>query len=333
MTLADELKSRKCLVTFVCRDLPGNLFALVEKNGYAVCKLPVQANQVSLDWRHDAAATIACIETSGQSANWVIVDHYELDERWESSLRPYTHGIMVIDDLADRHHSCDVLLDQNYYLDLVTRYEGLVARSCRKLLGPNYVLLRPEFISAREQLRERDGKVRRILVFFGGSDPENLTMTALEAIQRLRRPDIATDVVVGNSNPHCREIEQRCRQAPNTHFHCQVSNMAELTANADLAVGAGGAAMWERCTLGLPTITVVFAANQETTTVAAASRQAIQYLGWTNELKVEDYVLAIQSMIDCPDKLKAMADNAMLLIGSASSTGAVAVARVLLGKD
>ncbi|TAK90627.1 MAG: UDP-2,4-diacetamido-2,4,6-trideoxy-beta-L-altropyranose hydrolase [Burkholderiaceae bacterium] len=332
LTLADEMKSSGCAITFVCRDLPGNLFALLEQKGYAIGRLPGQAgHDVPLDWRADAAATTAFIKAGGQRADWVIVDHYELDGRWESALRACTGRIMVIDDLADRTHDCDLLLDQNYYPNLESRYEGLVPLGCRKLLGPEYVLLRPEFNQQRERLRKRDGQVRRILIFFGGSDPENLTMTALDAIQRLQRSDIAVDVVVGGSNPYRNEIEQRCRLVPNANYHCQVLNMAELIAEADLAIGAGGAAMWERCILGLPTLTVLFAANQEKTTISVASQGAINYLGWTHQLNAQEYVEAMRTMIASPDKLKAIGDNAMSLMGGTISTGTRSVATALLG--
>jgi len=80
---------------------------------------------------------------------------------------------MVIDDLANRPHDCDLLLDQNYYRDLEKRYQGLVPSECVMLIGPDYVLLRPEFTLARQRLKVRDGSIRRFLIFFWGSDLTN----------------------------------------------------------------------------------------------------------------------------------------------------------------
>ncbi len=222
----------------------------------------------------------------------LIVDSYALDYKWEKFLRPYINKIMVIDDLANRTHDCDLLLDQNYYRELEHRYDGLVPSTCRKLLGPEYALLRPEFHQAKKTLRKRDGKIRRILVFFGGSDPTNETKKALQAIKLLNRPEIAVDVVVGAANPHREEIKQICNKMPNTTYYCQVEDMAELMAAADLAIGAGGATTWERLYLELPTIAIAVAENQVETLEALGETGLVKFLGRTgtfsyNKIKEE----------------------------------------------
>lgn len=216
----------------------------------------------------------------------LVVDSYALDHKWEQYLRPHVNKIMVIDDLANRAHDCDLLLDQNYYRGIEHRYDGLVPLVCRKLLGPEYALLRPEFHQAKKNLRKRDGKIRRILVFFGGSDPTNQTKKALQAIQQLNRPEIAVDVVVGATNPHREEIKQICSGMPNTTYHCQVENMAELMAEADLAIGAGGATTWERLYLELPTIAIAVAENQVETLEALSEAGKIWYAGNADAIKI-----------------------------------------------
>src|SRR5690554_1589336 len=90
----------------------------------------------------------------------LVVDHYALDTEWEKLLRPVADRIMVIDDLADRAHDCDILLDQNYYQNRERRYEGLVPPHCLQFLGPGFALLRPEFREARRNLRRQNGKIR-----------------------------------------------------------------------------------------------------------------------------------------------------------------------------
>jgi len=179
-------------------------------------------------------------------------------EKW----KPKIFFVRSIDDIADRVHDCDLLLDQNFYENLESRYDGLVPAWCKKLLGPKYALLRPEFREARKNLRKRDGHVKRIMVFFGGSDPTNETAKALEAIRMLNRPDIAVDVVVGSANPNKDKINKLCASITNVNYHCQVSNMAKLMADADLFIGGGGSTVWERCCLGLPSLIISTARNQ-----------------------------------------------------------------------
>ena len=128
------------------------------------------------------------------------------------------------------------------------------------------------------------------------------------------RPNIGVDVVVGAGNPNRDTIQALCNQLPNVAFHSQVSNMADLIHNADLGVGAGGATIWERCFLGLPTITVVSAANQERTTEDVAELGAIEYLGWSTQLRPEDYARAITGMLEDPQRVKRIGEAALHVV-------------------
>jgi len=325
LTLADQLRAEGAEVAFVCRELPGAMFDLLHTCGYRFAKLPLA--EVGKDSQQfDAEETI---QAAGQlfpdSIDWVVVDHYELDVLWERMLRPHVCKLMVIDDLANRSHDCDLLLDQNYYRDQDQRYLGLVPEKCVTLLGPEYVLLRPEFAETKQRIRVRNGSVQRILVFFGGSDSTNQTQKALEALRLLERPDIEVDVVVGSTNPNRNTIQALCDELPNVTFHCQVSNMAELILNADLAIGAGGAAMWERCYLGLPTITVVVAANQESTTEDVARLGAIEYLGWSDQLDASDYANCLKRLIGNHRRVKEIGQLALSVL----SKGEVSLGRLM----
>lgn len=322
LTLADELRERGADCHFICRSQPGDMSALIQSRGYSLTMLISEmaesrcveddgaltphANWLDCGWKTDAdqvGEVVAVVRP-----DWLIVDHYALDACWERALTPHYNKLMVIDDLADRSHVCDLLLDQNYYSDMETRYRGLVPPYCEMLLGSHHVLLRPEFLAMRDQLRERDGCVRRILVFFGGSDPTNQTQIVLDALAMLDIREIAVDVVIGGSNPHSKQLEARCRTMPNVVLHRQVSNMAELIELADLGIGAGGSAMWERCYLGLPTITVVFADNQLRTTEDVAALGAIHYLGRSESLAAAEYAGAIGRMIDSPAKIRRISE-------------------------
>jgi len=322
LTLADALRLQGTGITFICREHPGNLIGLIEAKGYQVERLQPPttgcvatpddvANAVLLgvSWLQDSADTIDALQETKRE--WLIVDHYALDYRWERKLRDHICKIMVIDDIADRPHDCDMLLDQNFYIDMESRYDGLVPGHCRKFFGPRCALLRPEFIEARRNLRERDGNVRRILLFFGGSDSTNETAKALAAIRLLNRTDIAVDAVVGWSNPRREEIQNICILMPNTVYHCQIANMAELMANADLAVGAGGTVAWERCHLGLPTLVLVTADNQSKTTQAADKAGLVRFTGTVPAVTAASLATDIGYMLHHPDELTSMTNNCL----------------------
>jgi UDP-2,4-diacetamido-2,4,6-trideoxy-beta-L-altropyranose hydrolase len=270
LTLADALKQRGAHCRFISRQLPAHLAEMLSGRGHEFAQLSAPAGASDSDelthaaWlgvgqRTDAHETSTVL--SDGHWDWLVVDHYAIDRRWESRLRSVVGQIMVIDDLADRQHDCDVLLDQNYYLQMESRYSGRVPTHCRLLLGPRYALLREEFRHWRAGISPRRGPVQRLLVFFGGVDADNCTGQALKALRNLDDCELAVDVVIGASHPNRGQIESMCADA---HYSChvQTQRMAELMAGADLAIGAGGSATWERCCLGLPCITLCTAENQ-----------------------------------------------------------------------
>jgi UDP-2,4-diacetamido-2,4,6-trideoxy-beta-L-altropyranose hydrolase len=271
LTLADALKARGASTRFVCRQIPDFLAGLVTQRGHELAMLKSSPRP----FPEDILAHSQWLETSQQQDaedtkralavatwDWVVVDHYSLDFRWESALRGIASQVMVIDDLADRRHDCDVLLDQNYYCDQDARYFGKVSDSCQLLLGPRYALLREEFARLREKVRPRTGAVKRVLVFLGGVDADNYTGLVLAALADLKNFVLGIDVVIGPQHPARHEIEARCGDQGYS-CHIQTPDIAELMAQADLAVGAGGTATWERCCLGLPTLTLCIAENQK----------------------------------------------------------------------
>lgn len=316
MALAEELQYHGVQICFASRNLPQYLRDMLETKGmelaslesdatpYPACDL-AHSHWLNASQEQDAQATKQSL--SGQKWDWLIVDHYALDVRWENSLRPSVGYIMVIDDIADRQHDCDILLDQNYYADMNIRYTGKVPDHCRLLLGPRYALLREEFRQLREQVEPRTGSVQRILVFFGGMDADNYTSLAIQSLIDMNLADTHVDVVIGAQHP-CREaIKAACLRH---HFTChvQTNRMAELMAAADLSIGAGGGATWERCCLGLPTIAISTAENQRKQIVDAASE------GWVSapDLK-HDLVIGhhISSLIENSCLRQLISRNAM----------------------
>jgi len=324
LTLADELRSRGADILFISRDHPGNLFDLIKGQGYPLACLaaaageyqasaddPLHAHWMGVSWERDAEETVAALPAG--RADLLTVDHYAVDRRWEGRLRPHVGRIMVIDDLADRPHDCDLLLDQNLYRDMESRYNGLVPDACHKLVGPRYALLRPEFTKARRTLRQRDGQVRRILVFFGGVDADNQTDKALQVLSALGRKDLVVDVVVGGANPHKDEIKAVCR-TNGFDYHCQVGNMAELMAAADLAIGGGGTATWERCAVGLPALVVSIAENQYEIAHNACQVGAIIFLGNSFDLDSAAYQDKLLDTVADSHIIRTMADKAIQLV-------------------
>lgn len=312
LTLAEELRDAGAEVSFISRMHPGNLNKLIRENGFSCHELseaPVgklneqyfpDARSEYESWlgvsqQQDARETIEAI--GDRRAEWLIADHYGLDEEWETRMRPHAAKIMVIDDLADRRHDCDLLLDQNFFSNGEKRYDKLVSPACTKLLGPKYALLRKEFREARMNLRERTGEVKRVLVFLGGADPDNITGLAIEALSDSELLHLQVDVVIGLQNPNREKIERLVQARTGMKLHIQVTNMAELMSNADLAIGAGGSTHWERFCMSLPSIIITAAPNQSLGNQALSSQGYIDYLGEVRSISVDDIAQAVRACL------------------------------------
>ena len=295
LTLAGKLREQGADVCFICRKHKGHLCDLIQEKGYKVLKLPVPPGNIMTQnvTRHTQWLGVPLSVDANQTkellsnglVDLLIVDHYAINEEWERILRVQAKKMMVIDDLADRKHHCDFLLDQNFIINYQNRYHSLVPAHCKTFLGPNYVLLRAEFYNELRKQKLRKGAVKRILIFFGGIDHSNETGKALSSVLALGRNNIQVDVVVGQSNRYKDQIASICKMYDFLHFHCQIENMAEIMRLADLAIGAGGTTTWERCFLGLPSIVVSIAENQEEICQSLAKEKVIFYLGNKNSIE------------------------------------------------
>jgi len=317
-TLATALKKQGVSVYFVTRAHLGHLAATLELDGFNVVLLPrplsnKDSGNTYADWLgvsqyEDAAQTldaIACL-----SCDWLIVDHYGLDQIWEEQLKPHTRKLMVIDDLANRKHVCDLLLDQNYAVDGEARYQLWVPRHCHLLLGPRYALLRPEYAQYRENMAPRTGDIKRLLVYMGGGDNHNVTSKVLFALCATRFSHLEVDVIIGPNYLFKNEVIRIAKSRPNTHIHGNRPHLADLMARADLAIGAGGATTWERICMGLPTLVISIAENQEATCKGLELAGLIRYLGAAHKVDVFMIESALSNML-ADDTCLEMADSSL----------------------
>lgn len=268
ITLAKEFKRRNHSVTFICRDLKGNIIDEIIDQGFILHVLPgIKWNKsegtiyekLDAQWKDDAFFTKQILDLS--KVDLVLVDHYGLDEKWEKYISDEKYELLVIDDLENRAHFCKYLLDQNFYFDNNIRYKDLVGRDTIKLIGPSYALLREEFIVKRKVLTK--SKVENVLVYFGASDIENETEKVIKAFRKIKyKYSLKVDVVLGLSNIHRNSIIQKYRNDAYLTIHGHLKDFSSLMIKADLCIGAGGSTTWERCCIGLPSVVIPVAYNQ-----------------------------------------------------------------------
>jgi len=313
LTLAEELRSHGAAVAFACRTHQGHMSDLIADRGFVVFRLSVADPDASrrdaaleTSLQDDAAQTLAAMRSAGVVPDWLVVDHYALDERWEHVLRSRTRRIMVIDDLADRPHDCDLLLDQNFQSPRHSSYARLLPSDARLLLGTEYALVRREFeLHRASALARRNGQVRRVLVSLGGTDPANDTAVALAGLAAQAKEGVALDVVIGAGNPHRQAVRRLCDDIPGAELHIQTSHMAELMTRVDLAVTAGGSTTWERCVVGLPAIVTIQSDDQAPIAKAVERIGGHRVLGSSKNLTAQDYGRALEALT--ADELMRMA--------------------------
>lgn len=231
--------------------------------------------------------------------NLLIVDNYGLDINYENHFQNYAEKILVIDDLANRKHNCDILVDQNLGSKNID-YKNLVNSNCQILTGTEYCLLRPEFSELRDlalKKRKETNNINKILVNFGGSDIHNHSLKALEKVESSAFMG-EIDVVLGFNSVNLESIEQFSKKSKNKINIHKEANMAEMIYRADLAVAAGGTSAWERCCLGLPTYIVKIADNQEKIFKELGSNENFSEFYLKLLDNYQEYVNKISSYVD-----------------------------------
>ena len=297
----------------MCTSDVGNLNALVSSHGFAVCSLPVFPNETRTHseqllslWREDALATIQALQTL-KPVDWLILDHYGLDQQWEQELRPHVGQLMVIDDLANRAHACDILLDQNPGR-LAEDYAHWVPSNCKVLTGPSFAMLREDITDHHPKtgFNAASNDIANILISLGGVDSDNITGQVLQALQSFKpAKPLAIQVVMGPNAPWIDSVKS---QSAAMYFPTRVlqnpGNFADLMCEQTLAIGAAGSSALERCYLRLASINLVLAANQRLSATALHAAGACVLLemtpGW------QDYLLDHLAGLLKTDQLMAM---------------------------
>ena len=311
-----------------CRSLAAAFAALGWRHRFAVTRETAAflSRSIQSSCHLASMAPTRSPKRAAMGVDCLVVDHYGLDARFESAGGSNALIVLVIDDLADRPHDCDLLIDPNPER-VAADYAGRTGRATRFLLGPQYALLRPEF-PARRPARVRPPRqpAKQLLITLGGADPDNVSQRLLEA---LPHASFKAVLVVGPANPH-RETLAALAPSRGVEIAFDPPDLAGLMLDADLAITAASTSFWELACLGVPALIVVIADNQRAVARAAGNAGAAFVLGESDHLDPRDLTTAITALAADPERRQRMSDAGRKLVdGKGAERVAAAVARII----
>ena len=309
LSLADFLVANGIGATFAIRRMDGDLCAYIAERGHAVAIVgktdPADPTWLGVSPEREIEETTALVGRLPRP-RWIVVDHYAIDARRERAMRDLAIRVLAIDDLG-RSHASDYVLDAT--LGLPTRYAKTADGVPRVLFGPRFAFVREPFVAARRVARARDGTIARVLVFYGGVDASGETLKAVRALRSIAA-SVTVDIVCGGRSAWRAAVEAAATPDTRLRVWGNREDMADLMVSADLALGAGGTATWERCYVGLPTIATSIAPNQDAVVAELAAAGALVSLGCARDVGERDVADRIEQLLSDPVSVRRIAARA-----------------------
>jgi UDP-2,4-diacetamido-2,4,6-trideoxy-beta-L-altropyranose hydrolase len=317
LTLAKKLKELDITVVFLSKKHQGNLNQFIKTQGFEVYELSPPSQNIEhqtneklwlgCSYQDDATECLQVLRNL--KINLLIVDHYSLDYSWQQLLknnlnRTNSFKIMVIDDLANRKHDCDILLDQTLGRKH-SDYSAFVPNHCKLMLGADFIMLRDEFLQQQELAKIKRNEtvlVNNILITMGGTDPDNISKKILNWLITFQKSNsqILVTVVANQSSPFIKDLHELGKKYQWIKIICNPKSMAEIMLNADIAIGSSGSTAWERCCLGLPSLSIINAENQNFLNDSLSKEGAIINLGHHLSLNYQRFEESLLQLMNVP---------------------------------
>ena len=325
ITLANYFKKKGIISHFIMRSFPGNYLQIVKNNGHITHSLKLtnkatditnaSNNFIYKHWlgtsqKNDFLDSVKILNDI--KPNLVIIDHYAIDKEWHNYLKENNSKIMVIDDLGDRYYDCNMLLDTTEGR-LKKDYKNLTNKNCKLLLGARYSLIRDEFINLRKKSIIKYSKfkgIKKILISFGGSDPNNSTSKLLNIVSQWDE-SITINLILGKNFQYLKELKINKKKLKNkVNININVDNMAKILFDNDLVIGSPSVSAWERCGMGVPSIVIINSKNQEIVAKNLDKFGASINLGWIDKLKTKNVLSTLDSLKSSKRRMIQMSKSA-----------------------
>ena len=332
LNLAVSLRKSDINVIFVCREHPGHICAAIESQGFQLRLLQKRSlgaiNQMDT-LQHSSWLVVSQLEDalgfegllSDLKIDLVIVDHYGIGDIWERKIKSFCNYLLVIDDLADRAHYCDILVDQNWFPPgEIDRYDKLVNKSSQVCLGPDFCLLSEDYSDFKSTFV---GNKDIVLVFFGGNAPPALYVAAYKCLQNLPANRVSLVNMVFQHD--CPERDFLLAQQSDVFKVVDTqTSLASLMAKSNIAIGSGGITTWERMVSKLPSAVITIADNQKIISKNLAQNGFLNLIGHWGEMTMNSLNKNLLAFFDDTKMLNEMRERSAMLVDGTGTLRVVA---------
>ena len=337
LNLAHQYKDNHTIY-FICKNHPYHLISKIEET-YQVFQINLEKNNnINLDMNtwlgeneiQDAEKIIYIIQENQLHIDWLIIDHYAINETWENKVSPYVKNICVIDDFTNRKHNCNILINQQITQEEgIIKYKDIINQNCTIYCGNNYLLLHPKYFEYCTIEKKYEKKnLERINIFMGGADTYNITEKIINICYKFNQEQqenkIIFDVIIGKSNKYYEQIKEKINKLNDDsnenknvvyfNLYYNLEFIGDLFEKADLCIGAPGSTSYERCLMKVPSLCICIADNQKTVLNKFIESNTIKYLGTIEDNYLDKLVYYLNYFQKNNNELKIMSLNCQKLI-------------------
>ena len=256
-------------IYFISKKFKHNINCKITENNFILNEISIKNTEIDINnsetwlgepWENDCNKTIDIIKN--KKVDWLIIDQYGIDFKWQSKIKPYVKNLLVIDDYIERKHNSDYLLNNvidNNTINKV-KYINYINKECKLLLGSNYIFFSEDFFKY-SKIKKFNNTIKRVNIFISGSDYDNYTLKIIQLLSN-KFNNIIFDIIIGGSNKNYKLIENYCKQFINFNFYHNINNIPEILSKSDLSIGSIGQSFYERLILKIPSIVFTIADNQ-----------------------------------------------------------------------
>lgn len=210
----------------------------------------------------------------------VINDILDTDKEYVEMLKKAGIFVVNFEDLGTGTESADMVINALYDNE---------QEKPNHLNGYKYECLRDEFYIYEP--KKTAEKVENILITFGGTDPNNLSLRTLKTLRKDAFKDVRIEIVLGLGYSDKTDIEKLTEEMHTQGFkitiHQNIKMMSKFIHNADLVITANGRTIYEVVSMGVPCISI--AQNErESRHLFFKISDKIIYLGLGTEISEKD---------------------------------------------